>query len=155
MVLIASPYLPFPLAHGAAVRIYNLMRRAARDFDQVLVAFVEEPRPVPQELREICVEIVTVRRPGSHALPSTPRPDTVEEFDSPAFHAALRQTVAKWKPGIAQLEFTQMAQYAADCAPARTILVEHDITYDLYAQMLAQVAAKERIGKRGASMSAG
>jgi glycosyltransferase involved in cell wall biosynthesis len=31
-----------------------------------------------------------------------------------------------------------MAQYAPDCAPARTILVEHDITYDLYAQMLAR-----------------
>ena len=148
VVLVVSPYLPFPLAHGAAVRIYNLMRRAARDFDQVLVSFVEEPRPIPDELREICVEIVTVRRPGSHALPSTPRPDTVEEFDSPSFHAAVRQTVAKWNPRIAQLEFTQMAQYAADCAPARTILVEHDITYDLYAQMLAQQPADWEIKRQ-------
>ncbi len=138
VVMIVSPYLPFPLAHGAAVRIYNLMRRAARDFDLVLVSFVEEARPAPAELREICVEIVTVRRPGTHALPSTPRPDTVEEFDSPAFHAALRHTIAKWNPGVVQLEFTQMAQYAADCAPARTILVEHDITYDLFAQMLVR-----------------
>src|SRR5207253_8258862 len=97
MVLVASPYLPFPLSHGAAVRIYNLMRRAAADFDQVLVAFVETPRPVPAELLDICVEIVTVRRPGSHALPSTERPDTVEEFDSPSFHAALRQTMKKWR----------------------------------------------------------
>src|SRR5258708_11020144 len=31
-----------------------------------------------------------------------------------------------------------MAQYAADAAPARTILVEHDVTYDLYAQLLEQ-----------------
>jgi GT2 family glycosyltransferase/glycosyltransferase involved in cell wall biosynthesis len=137
-VLIASPYVPFPLAHGAAVRIYNLMRRAARDFDQVLVAFTEDPRAIPAELLEICVEVVTVRRAGSHALPSTPRPETVEEFDFASFHAALRQTLEKWRPSIAQLEFTQMAQYAADCAPARTILVEHDITYDLFAQMLAQ-----------------
>src|SRR5260370_38681440 len=29
-----------------------------------------------------------------------------------------------------------MAQYAADCAPARTILVEHDVTLDLYQQLL-------------------
>ena len=136
-VLVASPYVPFPLSHGAAVRIYNLMRRGAADFDQVLVAFTEESAPVPRELSEICTEIVTVRRAGSHALPSRGRPDTVEEFDRPAFHAALRQTIAKWRPGIVQLEFTQMAMYAPDCAPARTILVEHDITYDLYAQMLA------------------
>jgi GT2 family glycosyltransferase/glycosyltransferase involved in cell wall biosynthesis len=137
VILVASPYVPFPLSHGAAVRIFNLMRRAAADFDQVLVAFTEELLPVPRELREICAEIVTVRRAGSHALPSRGRPDTVEEFDTPSFHAALRQTIAKWRPGIVQLEFTQMAMYTPDCAPARTILVEHDITYDLYAQMLA------------------
>ena len=138
VVLVASPYLPFPLAHGAAVRIYNLMRRGAKDFDQVLVAFVEELKPVPRELLDICAEVVLVRRAGSHALPSAGRPDTVEEFDSPTFHAALRQTVAKWSPQIAQLEFTQMAIYAPDCIGAKTLLVEHDLTYDLYAQMLAR-----------------
>ena len=42
VIVVASPYVPFPLSHGAAVRIYNLMRRAAADFDQVLVAFTEE-----------------------------------------------------------------------------------------------------------------
>ena len=31
-----------------------------------------------------------------------------------------------------------MAQYASDCAPAKTVLVEHDITLDLYQQLLAQ-----------------
>jgi glycosyltransferase involved in cell wall biosynthesis len=79
-----------------------------------------------------------VKRSGTHLLPSTKRPDVVEEFDSPAFHAALRQTIQKWKPAIAQLEFTQMAQYAADCSPARTISIEHDVTIDLYRQLLSQ-----------------
>jgi glycosyltransferase involved in cell wall biosynthesis len=135
-VLVASPYLPFPLSHGGAVRMYNLMRRAAADFDQVLVAFTEQLAAPPPEVLEICAEVVLVRRTGSHSLPSTGRPDVVEEFASPAFRAALQQTVRKWRPAIAQLEFTQMAQYAADCAPARTVLVEHDITFDLYEQML-------------------
>jgi GT2 family glycosyltransferase len=138
VVVIATPYLPFPLAHGGAVRMYNLMRRAAQDFDHVLVSFAGQEREVPAELREICCEIVLVKRSGSHLLPSTDRPDVVEEFDSPAFHAALRQTIRKWKPGLVQLEFTQMAQYAADCAPARTVLVEHDVTLDLYQQLLEQ-----------------
>jgi glycosyltransferase involved in cell wall biosynthesis len=138
VVLVATPYLPFPLAHGGAVRMYNLMRRAAQDFDQVLVAFSGDPREAPAELLEICTEVVLVKRPGTHLLPSTDRPDIVEEFDSPAFHAALRQTVLKWKPVLAQLEFTQLAQYAGDCAPAKTVLVEHDVTLDLYQQLLAQ-----------------
>jgi GT2 family glycosyltransferase/glycosyltransferase involved in cell wall biosynthesis len=138
VVLVATPYLPFPLAHGGAVRMYNLMRRAARDFDQVLVSFVDQPGEVPAELLAICCEVVLVKRSGTHLLPSTGRPDVVEEFESAAFHAAMRQTVRKWKPGVAQLEFTQMAQYAADCAPAKTILVEHDVTMDLYQQLLEQ-----------------
>lgn len=138
IIVIASPYLPFPLSHGAAVRIYNLLREAARDFDVVLLAFLEEARPAPKELLDLCVEVVTVLRQGSHALLSRGRPDTVEEYDSPAFHEALRQTIAKWKPGLVQLEFTQMSIYAEDCAPLPMILVEHDITYDLYAQMLAR-----------------
>lgn len=138
VVLVASPYLPFPLSHGAAVRIYNLLREGQRDFDFVLVAFVEAARPAPPELRELCVEVVTVLRQGSHALPSRGRPDTVEEFDRPAFHAAVRQSMRKWSPALAQLEFTQMAIFAEDCRPARTILVEHDITFDLYAQLMAR-----------------
>ena len=138
VVLVASPYLPFPLSHGGAVRIYNLMRRAATDFDQVLVAFAEDTAPPPAELLELCTEIVLVRRARSHLRPRTQRPDVVEEFSSPAFAAALRQTVRQWRPVIAQLEFTQLAQYAADCAPAKTILVEHDITFDLYHQLLRQ-----------------
>jgi glycosyltransferase involved in cell wall biosynthesis len=136
-VLIASPYVPFPLSHGGAVRMYNLMRRAAESFDQILIAFTESSDGPPAELLDICAQVVLVRRTGSHLQPARSRPDTVQEFDSPVFRNALRQAVRDWQPQIAQLEFTQMAQYAADCAPARTILVEHDITFDLYSQLLA------------------
>ena len=135
-VLVASPYQPFPLSHGGAVRMYNLMRRAAGEFDQVLVAFTEKLAPPPAEVLAICVEVVLVQRTGSHSLPSTGRPEVVEEFDSLAFRAALEQSVRKWRPGVAQLEFTQMAQYAGECAPAKTVLVEHDVTFDLHEQML-------------------
>jgi GT2 family glycosyltransferase/glycosyltransferase involved in cell wall biosynthesis len=135
-VLVASPYLPFPLSHGGAVRMYNLMRRAAEEFDLLLVAFTEHAAPPPPEVLALCAEVVLVRRAGSHDLPFTGRPEVVEEFASPAFRAALQQTVRKWRPAIAQLEFTQLAQYAPDCAPARTILVEHDVTFDLCQQLL-------------------
>jgi GT2 family glycosyltransferase/glycosyltransferase involved in cell wall biosynthesis len=135
-VMVASPYLPFPLSHGGAVRMYNLMRRAAEEFDLLLVAFTERAAPPPPEVLDLCAEVVLVRRAGSHDLPCTGRPEVVEEFASPAFRAALQQTVRKWHPAIAQLEFTQLAQYAGDCAPARTILVEHDVTFDLCQQLL-------------------
>lgn len=136
-VLVAAPYLPFPLSHGGAVRMFNLMREAAREFDQVLLVFVDELATPAAELLAICCEIVLVRREGSHLLPSSPRPDVVEEHDRPEFRAALAAVMAKWRPAIVQLEFTQMGLYAEACRPAKTILVEHDITLDLYGQLLA------------------
>jgi len=136
-IVVASPYLPFPLSHGGAVRIYNLMKHAAQDRGQVLLAFSDELSRPPEELFAICVEVILVRRRGSHYRRDTPLPDVVEEFASEAFRACLKQTIQRWQPDLVQLEFTQMAQYAAACKPARTILVEHDITFDLQQQLLA------------------
>nr|MCU0245025.1 glycosyltransferase [Bryobacter sp.] len=138
VVLVATCYAPFPLSHGGAVRMYNLMRRAARDFDVVCVHFVDEFSTPPPETLAISVEVVQVRRHGSHYRRRQDVPHVVEEFDSPVMRAVLRQLVRKWQPAIAQLEYTQMAQYAADCAPARTLLVEHDITLDLYDQLVSE-----------------
>ena len=78
--------------------MYNLMRRAVPEFAQVLVTFVDELHTPPAELLDICIEIVQVRRVGSHVKPDRGRPDVVEEFDTPAFRAALDQTLRKWKP---------------------------------------------------------
>lgn len=136
VVLVGTCYIPYPLSHGGAVRMYNLMRRAVPEFAQVLVTFVDELHTPPAELLDICIEIVQVRRVGSHVKPDRGRPDVVEEFDTPAFRAALDLTLRKWKPAVAQLEFTQMAAYASQCAPAKTVLIEHDITIDLCQQLL-------------------
>lgn len=134
-VIVASPYVPFPLSHGGAVRIYNLMKNA--DQDQVLLAFSDDLITPPRELLDICREVILVRRRGIHYRRDTALPDMVEEFASEAFRACLKQTIQRWRPDLVQLEFTQMAQYAADCHPIKTILVEHDITFDLQQQLLA------------------
>ncbi|MBZ2184308.1 MAG: glycosyltransferase [Bryobacter sp.] len=136
-LLIATSYLPFPLSHGGAVRMYNLMREAARDYSLILLSFVDSHHPPPPELLTLTTEIITVRRSGSHYRRTTARPKVVEDFDSPAFAAAIGWIQRRWQPCLAQLEFTQMAQYAAAVKPARSILVEHDITLDLYSQLLA------------------
>jgi GT2 family glycosyltransferase/glycosyltransferase involved in cell wall biosynthesis len=135
-ILIASPCLPFPLSHGGAVRIFNLMARAARDYSIVLLAFCDNLETPAHELLDICSEVVLVRRRGSHYRKNTPRPDMVEEFESDTFRACLKQAASRWRASIVQLEFTWMAQYAGVYTPAKTILVEHDITFDLKEQLL-------------------
>lgn len=137
LVLVLSAYAPWPLSHGGAVRMYNLMRRAAAEFDQVLIAFCTKRAPPPAELLEICHEVILVEREGSHLRPMTERPEVVEEHDEPAFHAAVRLALRRHLPAVVQMEFTQMGLYAEDCAGLPTVLVEHDITLDLYRQLLA------------------
>jgi glycosyltransferase involved in cell wall biosynthesis/GT2 family glycosyltransferase len=135
-LIVCTCYLPFPLSHGGAVRMYNLLLEAAKDYEIVLMSFADESAPVAQELLALCREVITIRREGTHARRSVDLPKHVEDFRSEPFAAMLRWVVRRYRPFAVQLEFTQMAQYARDAAPARTILVEHDITLDLYEQML-------------------
>ncbi len=136
-VLIATCYPPYPLAHGGAVRMYNLMRRAAaQGICQVLVIFGDELTAPAPELLAICHRVVMVRRRGSHYRLDSGRPDVVDEFDSPVFRAVLERLMTEFRPQLAQLEFTQMAVYLDTVARARTLLIEHDITIDLYQQLL-------------------
>ncbi|MCU1327032.1 MAG: glycosyl transferase, family 2, partial [Bryobacterales bacterium] len=135
-LIVATPYMPYPLSHGGAVRIFNLLREAAKQHDIILIAFVQTLATPPEELRALCSEIVLVRRHGSHLRHQTERPDMVEEFESNTFRACLKQAAWRWNPAIVQLEFTWLAQYAQRYGTAKTILVEHDITFDLQRQLL-------------------
>lgn len=137
LIFVLSAYAPWPLSHGGAVRIYNLMRRAAADFRLVLVAFCPGHSAPAPEMLDICTEAILVQREGSHLRPMTERPEVVEEHDEPAFHAALLLALERHRPDLVQIEFTQMGLYAGDCRGVPTVLVEHDITLDLYRQLLA------------------
>jgi hypothetical protein len=106
--LIVSQYLPSLLPDGGVSQMYNLMQRVAVDFDLVLVAFTKRLATPPPEILALSTEVVLV----------------LEEPASAAFRAALHQTVRKWRPAVAHVQAPQMAQYAADCAPARTVLAD-------------------------------
>ncbi len=138
VVIVASSYVPFPLSHGGAVRMFNLMKGASRGFDQVLIAFCDSHETPAPEILALCSEVILVRREGSHLRPLTDRPDVVEEHDTPAFRAVLREMIRKHRPALVQLEFTQMGLYAPDCGATPTLLIEHDVTLDLYAQLLRE-----------------
>ncbi len=138
VIVVASPYVPFPLSHGGAVRMFNLMKGAAPEFDQVLIAFCDRQETPAPEILALCCEVILVRREGSHLRPLTARPDVVEEHDTPPFRAALREMIRKHRPALVQLEFTQMGLYAPDCGATPTLLIEHDVTLDLYAQLLRE-----------------
>ena len=131
-VAVLSPYFPYPLAHGGAVRIYHLLRELAREFDVELFAFTDGPElPEAAPVLEFCARAVLVEKPRYREPRwSTLLPPEVHEFRS----AAMRRAIAEERPRFGferlQVEYTQLAEYGGDA------LVEHDVTFDLFAQIL-------------------
>jgi glycosyltransferase involved in cell wall biosynthesis len=133
-VAVLSPYLPYPLSHGGAVRIYNLLREISCEFDLELFAF-REGEIDPGDLPQFCARIVTVEKPRYREPRwSTLLPPEVHEYRSPAMREALAAEKGAFGYQALQVEYTQLAEYAGD------ILVEHDVTFDLF----TQIARRER-----------
>ncbi len=131
-VAVLTPYFPYPLAHGGAVRMFNLLREMAREFDIVLYAFVEgkindAEIPETEPVLEFVSRVYLVEKPRYREPRwSTLRPPEVGEYRSPE----MARLLARRETDLLQTEYTYLASYGGD------ILVEHDVTFDLYSQIL-------------------
>ena len=130
-VAVLTPYFPFPLAHGGAVRIFNLLRETSSEFDIFLFAFGDSESPEDlQPVLEICARVILAGKPRYREPRwSTLAPPEVHEFRSPAMIAALARIRAEYKIEAVQVEYTMLAPYSGD------VLVEHDVTFALYRQI--------------------
>lgn len=134
-VLIVSPFLPYPLSHGGAVRIYNLCRALAGRVDFALVAVREDREAVNYEklhevFREVRIVDIDQTVPRSDHLP-----EAVRHHECPSLFAAIADLCRSWQPGIVQFEYTQTAALKDAAGAIPTVLVEHDITFSLYQQL--------------------
>ena len=130
-VAIVSPYFPYPLSHGGAVRIYHLLKEASVEFDLFLFAFAKDP--AAQEYGPV-MDFAPKRwcfRPRTTASRAGRR-STRRKYASSA-PRPMRRLIARFreefKIDLTQVEYTQLAPYGGD------ILVEHDVTQDLYRQV--------------------
>jgi len=134
-VLLVSPFLPFPLAHGGAVRIYNLCRELSHRVDFTLIAMREANDQVDyarlhQVFREVHVVDKDERPPHNNALPSQ-----VSASESSSLRALIAQLSQKLTPDLLQIEFTHFAGFRDSAPGVPALLVEHDITFSLYRQL--------------------
>lgn len=128
-IAIVSPYFPYPLSHGGAVRLFHLLREVSSEYDIFLFAFLE-PGYETAPVLEFCSRVVLAGRRRY----SKPRwwgllPPEVEEYRSPVMHSAIERMRREYGFDLVQVEYTQLATFPGD------ILVEHDITFDLYRQV--------------------
>jgi glycosyltransferase involved in cell wall biosynthesis len=130
-IAVLTPYFPYPLSHGGAVRIFHLLRELAREYDVEVFAFNEgEHLPELAPVLEFCARVVLVQKPIYRAPRwSTWSPPEVHEYRSPAMRRVLAEERRAFGYQALQVEYTQLAEYAGD------ILVEHDVTFDLFAQI--------------------
>jgi ribosomal protein S18 acetylase RimI-like enzyme len=130
-VAVISPYFPFPLAHGGAVRIFNLLRELSVEFDIFLFAFSDnETSDDLKPVLDFSARVILADKPRYREPRwSTLAPPEVHEFRSPAMLGALARVRAEHKIEAVQVEYTMLAPYAGD------VLVEHDVTFALYGQI--------------------
>lgn len=132
-VLVVSPYLPFPLSHGGAVRIYNLCRAMAGRVDFVLACFREANEKIEYErLHEVFREVYVVDQDEKRLDPAVP--GRVAEYRNPAMADLVRTLCLEHRVDLVQLEYTQLAEYRDETGAVPVLLVEHDITFTLYRQ---------------------
>src|SRR5260370_11363370 len=133
-VLVVSPYLPYPLSHGGAVRIYNLCRALAPRMDFVLACFREKNDSIDYaKLHEVFREVYVVDR-DEKAQKDDNLPKQVREHFNTSVRALIAKLCAEGKADLLQVEFTHLAHFRDAGPQTPAILVEHDLTFTLYRQ---------------------
>jgi glycosyltransferase involved in cell wall biosynthesis len=131
-IAIVAPYFPWPLGHGGAVRMYSLLKEAAKEFDIFLYCFAETGTtlgPVMDLVHQaVLFEMPRYREPRWASID----PPEVREFGSRALRKRLDEDHARFDFKLVQAEYTQLAPYTKDLVTA------HDVAYDLYAQIHAR-----------------
>jgi glycosyltransferase involved in cell wall biosynthesis len=134
-VLVVSPYLPYPLSHGGAVRIYNLCRALSDRVDLILATFREKDDyadfdKLHEVFREVYVVDIDEKLSRNASLPRQ-----VRGHVSPSMRALIAQLCRDRAIDVLQVEFTHLAAFRDAAPEVPAILVEHDLTFTLYRQL--------------------
>ncbi|HVP00516.1 MAG TPA: glycosyltransferase family 4 protein [Bryobacteraceae bacterium] len=134
-VLIVSPFLPYPLSHGGAVRIFNLCRELSGRVDFSLIAMREARDEVNYaKLHEVFREVHVVDK-DVRTSPDKRLPEQVSASESASLRALVEQLSQKLLPHLIQFEYTHFAGLRDSAPGVPAILVEHDLTFSLYHQL--------------------
>ena len=130
-VLLVTPFLPFPLNNGGAIRVCNVVRHLADRFDFSLLSFIDtaQSQPPPQELAGLFrqIDLVERRHTPVETLLASELPSHYGYYLSVRMQRTLREILARRAIDIVQVEFPWMAYYGAFVPNHPTVFVEHDV----------------------------
>lgn len=131
-VLVVSPYPLYPPVSGGSVRIWNLLRGVAADFDLHLAIFSTTRDDASQRdaLEPFCRSVHFLRREDAPpAKPWSLLPRGAEYFAFEAARRRLRDLAETVDARIVQLEHTEMGQFAGLFPGRKVILTELDLSF--------------------------
>ena len=140
-ILFITDYLPYPLITGDRIRVYNLIRRIAKQHQVSLAGFLMTPNEADgvSHLQEFCYRVETLDLPRRHKLARVPGliryilagiPFDFEFLNSQDLAKKIRDLVSSMDYDIVQIEHSRMALYLEALPPsarAKSVLVFHNI----------------------------
>src|SRR3972149_7528109 len=137
-ILFVSAIFPYPLHSGGAVRVYNLLREAAKKHEITLYSFTrEEPKKQRRKGLEFCKKVLTVNRGRAIQPKYLPRsvlgayPLLLTSYDNRRLRAAIEAELQTQTYDHVHIE----PFYVYPSLPTLTIplvVAEHNIEYQVY-----------------------
>jgi glycosyltransferase involved in cell wall biosynthesis len=148
-ILIISPFLPYPIDDGDKIRLYNLLKRLAKDHEISLISFINlnSERSSVNELKKYCSRVETVLRENRSRLNkllmffpclfSRVPAESKLAFENKMVDI-IRRIVGTNNFDIIQIEHPFMAPYIKFVPKSyntKTIIVVHNIGFIQYRRM--------------------
>ncbi|MEO0649794.1 MAG: glycosyltransferase [Planctomycetota bacterium] len=139
-VVVASPFVPWPLADGGSIRTFHLLRHAAREVDVTLLA-VSSGADDPQALgalREAIGSVEILPRSKPSLLRTLTRAKIERWFASEALERRLAQIDRNRQADLFELLELPVARTAPSGLRTPVLLQHHKLDTDLFARLAGE-----------------
>jgi GT2 family glycosyltransferase/glycosyltransferase involved in cell wall biosynthesis len=129
-VLWLTAYLPHMGRHAGAGRMFQLLRRMSSKYRITLITFLETDgeKDFLPEVEPFCEKIIAVQRVEPARWQLIPY-EPFDDFLTPEMEQALDRCLEDCDFDLIQLEYTQMASYAARAAGIPVLLTKHEVDF--------------------------
>lgn len=137
-IVFVTHLLPYPPNDGGRIGFYNPLKYLSRNHDIVLVTQVDESNAkYIDALKGVSAEVISFVETGTafwrkmRGVVGRP-PGTASKYYSCRFGRLLRETIARVKPDIVEIQHLNSAAYLPDCIGFPVILREHNVEYKVW-----------------------
>lgn len=129
-VLWVTAYLPHTGRHAGAGRMFQLLKRLSTAYQIDLVTFLEsdEERAFLPEVEPFCRRVIALKRSRPARWQLFPY-EPFDEFLTPEMVRAVDDCLEDYDYDLMQLEYTQMACYAARTDRVPSLLTKHEVDF--------------------------